>query len=258
MANRRYKDEQWLREQYCEEKKSIREIAGLCDCSYQTVSRWLDNHGIETRYTSSAQISRLKDHQWLRKQYCEKQKSSYKIAELCNCSRKTVCRWLDNHGIETRGMSSAPDSRLKDEQWLREQYCGEEKSTIEIAKLCDCCRATVFNWLKRHGIEMRSIDGQNNPNWNGGRFPYGPGWNGTKRRKVRQRDGFECVRCGMSQSEHKTEYGQKLHVHHLKKARDIDDPEERNAVDNLITLCRGCHSEYEQFASVLQPQLVAD
>jgi 5-methylcytosine-specific restriction endonuclease McrA len=58
----------------------------------------------------------------------------------------------------------------------------------------------------------------------------------------------------MSQSDHRTEYGQKLHVHHLEKARNVDDSEDRNSMENLITLCRDCHNGYEKFTGALKPQ----
>ena len=74
---------------------------------------------------------------------------------------------------------------------------------------------------------------------------YGEGWSKEKRERVRDRDGYECVICGIPQSEYKEHYGMALDVHHIKSARDVDDDKERNKMSNLITLCRPCHMEYE-------------
>jgi predicted HNH restriction endonuclease len=53
----------------------------------------------------------------------------------------------------------------------------------------------------------------------------------------------------MGEEDHLEEYGRRLDVHHITPAREIDDPDERNAMDNLITLCRGgCHHTWEQMA----------
>lgn len=34
--------------------------------------------------------------------YLEKELSSYQIAELCDCSKRTVLNWMDKHGIDRR------------------------------------------------------------------------------------------------------------------------------------------------------------
>jgi len=41
----RYKDKQWLEEQY--ENKTQKEIADKCGVSRTTITRWMDNHDIE-------------------------------------------------------------------------------------------------------------------------------------------------------------------------------------------------------------------
>jgi len=49
--------------------------------------------------------------------------------------------------------------------------------------------------------------------------------------KVKDRDGWKCVKCGSLDS---------LHTHHIKKWDDY--PELRFDIDNGLTLCHGCHS----------------
>ena len=120
------------------------------------------------------------------------------------------------------------------------------------------------NALEEAGFEARTmgewiLTGKDNPNWRGGAFPYGSGWNEAKKEQVRERDGRECQCCGRPEDEHIELYGRKHSVHHIQKARDFDDPKQRNHPDNLITLCESkeCHKRWEKMAP-LRPQVVAD
>jgi len=250
-ADKRLEKKDWLREQYVEQEKCTREIAGECGCTKKTVRYWLKKNDIETRPKGGGKPDeRVEDEAWLRERYVEHGRSIRDIAEECACSGRTVGRWLDHYGIETRSTPD-PNENLSDKDWLHEQYIEKKNTMIDIAQKVGCTRQTVSKWVKKHGLQSRgpgALTGPKNPNWKGGRVPYGPGWNKRKKRQVRERDGHKCVDCGMIQAEHKDKYGEKLHVHHLRKARDVDDPEERNAPENLVTLCRGCHPRWESIA----------
>jgi len=50
----KYRDEEWLRDQYHGERLSAGDIADKCDCAKSTILRWLDRHGIEKRDRSEA------------------------------------------------------------------------------------------------------------------------------------------------------------------------------------------------------------
>jgi hypothetical protein len=89
--------------------------------------------------------------------------------------------------------------------------------------------------------------GKDNPMYDGerkGHPIYGPDWRYI-RRDARERDGFSCQDCGLSEREHKARYGQELEVHHIKPIREFDNVEEANQLSNLITLCRAHHRKYE-------------
>lgn len=63
--------------------------------------------------------------------------------------------------------------------------------------------------------------------------------------KARERDGFACRICGRTE---------KLHVHHIDGhgERDINGKRQtpNNAIENLITLCGGCHSSITKFRNL--------
>ena len=255
----KYQNEEWLREQYVNQQQSGYEIAQECGCSANTVYAWLDRHGIETRSEGTDAKRRVTDQRiidsdWVHEQYVEQHKSVREIAEECGCSFTAARRWIHRHGIETRAdHQRAPDRRLTDPSWLRNQYEEDSRHCHEIAEECGCSETAVREWLNRHGIETRGsadFTGEDHPRWNGGVVDYGAGWNGRKRRAVRERDDHNCQNpgCSVTQSEHLDEYDEKLHVHHLQKARDVDYPEKRNAKENLITLCRDCHRRWEKIA----------
>jgi hypothetical protein len=93
----------------------------------------------------------------------------------------------------------------------------------------------------------RTMGGEDSPHWKGGEAPYGPGWTVRKKRRVRIRDQARCQECGATEPEHLVEFGTKHDVHHVTPARECDSPEERNAMNNLVTLCHGaCHEKWNQ------------
>jgi len=202
------------------------------------------------------------DKEWLEKKYWEEELSTADIASEIGCSAASVRMWMERHGIRRR---NAPEwgeltsekeieentpEQLLDEDWLRTAYIKEKESTTDIAERLNCGHSTVCSWLKRHGIEI-SYDGyfptgEDHWNYDGGLEEYGPGWQ-SKRRKVRSRDDYMCQRCGLPESEHKSKWGQELHVHHIIPRKEFLDEngdfnhQEANALDNLIAVCRDCH-----------------
>lgn len=114
-----------------------------------------------------------------------------------------------------------------------------------------------LNALNDAGFQTDFIDqlkrGEEHPNWEPDTTDrYGSGWTVKKKREVRKRDGYECQVCGLSQQEHLEKLGARLNVHHIIPARKFDDAEARNSPDNLVTLCRSCHSKWEGIP--LRPQ----
>jgi DNA-binding CsgD family transcriptional regulator len=262
-ASDKVKNKNWICEQYVEQRKTTYEIADMADCSKSTVRRSLIKHGIARRKAGHQTSDKVKNKNWLREQYVEQGKSTYEIADMADCGADTVLRHLNKHGIETRTRKGGPPapSKVKNKNWLREQYVERRKSTLEIADMIDCTDSTVRRSLIENGIETRppptDLSGADHPSYAGGESEYGLGWNESKKRAVRERDNNACRNCGMSQEQHRQLCNQRLHVHHITKAREFDDADKRNDMSNLIALCRECHlGHFERMADTgLQPQI---
>jgi transposase/predicted RNA-binding Zn-ribbon protein involved in translation (DUF1610 family) len=249
----RLQDAEWLQEQYQQKGRSGPDIADECGVAVGTVYSWLERHGLKRRDRHEAQadgdIKPLRDPDWLRSQYWEKGRTASEIAEECGVYDSTVNRWLDRHGIDRKGQSVARSGesvrKLEDPDWLYNQYHEQGLSTPDIAEKYGVTPACVGDWMDRHGIDRRGRKGEDNPMWKGGANDYyGPSWYAA-RRQARERDGYTCQRCGMTDEEHLEEYHQELHVHHIQPFRTFQDHQNANKLDNLITLCRDCHDSLE-------------
>lgn len=102
---KQYQEEAFLRREYVENRRTLVDIADECDVSDQTIRRWLENHGIDRRDRSEAQISereKFHDEQWLREQYLDNRRSMRDIAEECGVTPSGVKKWIDKFDIEAR------------------------------------------------------------------------------------------------------------------------------------------------------------
>ena len=76
---------------------------------------------------------------------------------------------------------------------------------------------------------------------------YGQEWQDVREEALR-RDGHECQSCGLTHEDHKADdslFGEGLHVHHIQKACEFDDPRDANRLENLVSLCATCHRKSE-------------
>lgn len=82
--------------------------------------------------------------------------------------------------------------------------------------------------------------GENSPMFRGDKDPNrGARWNRLAA-SIRERDSFSCRRCGIGECG--TLRKEKLSVDHVRPWRSFVDKDVANHPDNLVSLCRVCHS----------------
>lgn len=167
----------------------------------------------------------------------------------------------DELGRFKPGTHWRPHRVFREREYLMQEYLERKRSAAEIAAEHGVGESAIDFWLRRHKIPRRTISearaikywgqvGPANPQY-GIRGELHPRWLGgggtperqrvftrhegrALRRVVHERDGHRCRRCGAEKNGPKS-----LHIHHVAPWAN---EELRLEVDNVITLCRSCHS----------------
>lgn len=137
---------------------------------------------------------------------------------------------------------------LAERSALGRKFCSEkcyhDWRGIKVNSLCRKCGKTfqIAESVVKKGSGFfcskecyhRYNRGKNHPTWRGGRVstPYDQGFNKKLKERIRQRDNYKCGICQCPQ----LEFFQKLDIHH------IDYNKKNNVFQNLIALCRRCHT----------------
>jgi 5-methylcytosine-specific restriction endonuclease McrA len=161
------------------------------------------------------------------------------------CSRGCYGAWLSQQP-DKKPPSNSIHPRKRIQRTCRE--CGKEFEITPSALLYKgygtfCSRECTGRWRAKRGLTPRLpiLRGTQNHNWKGGyKKYYGPNWR-EQRRATRKRDKYICQLCGVTECD----LGQELHVHHITPFREFDSYQDANCLDNLISLCKPCHTLLE-------------
>lgn len=246
--DRSYRDPEYLREQYVEQRRSANKVADDCGVTSSTIHRWLDRLDIE-------RSPRYKDEAWLRTQYLYECRDQSDIAEECDVATTTICHWLARHEItegesfETADCASCGQQfryypSVRDGQYCSNE-CANEPRKRQVKVVCPGCEET---FERRASLDTEycsmacwSEDTNTVSDWS---KMYRGVWYRQRRRAMR-RDNYECAECGISNEEHKRRFGRALEVHHKVPVRLFDawdlPIEDAHTLRNLITYCRTHH-----------------
>ena len=174
--------------------------------------------------------------EWLYQKYIIEKLSTYEIGKLVDRNPKNIYNKLKDFGIPTRSRAET----LQQNSWwkLGKEHHGKGKTRDEETKL-KISEAKKGKHYPNLVGENNGMYGKRSANWKGGVTPERQNIYGSILWKeivktVFERDEYKCKRCGNTQQK-----GNGLHAHHVKAWADY--PDNRFDLDNLITLCKGCH-----------------
>jgi len=172
------------------------------------------------------------------------------------CRKKTryfVCEWCGETVQATGGGQGRDNQRFCSRACANRAH--NEKRRNRVTTSCSYCGAEIerqvsrLNYCTAHFCSLECKDkyhsdamsGSGNPRWNGGHTDYrGSDWYSVQR-AARERDGYVCRGCGMSNDDCLKEFGGSLQVHHIVPYSATKD----NGLVNLVSLCNRCHSKVE-------------
>lgn len=135
--------------------------------------------------------------------------------------------WLQKMSAVMKTVQNRPEVKRKKSEaskaaWARGTYDKRNASEEWKRKIAEGVKAAHARG------DFGELSGEKNPNWRGGISfePYGLGWTIKRKRFIRERDGYKCAVCDVSGNI----------VHH------IDYNKKNHELDNLITLCKSCHT----------------
>lgn len=112
-------------------------------------------------------------------------------------------------------------------------------------------RSTLSNAQMGENNPQYGNTGEDCPNWKGGLSKKFSDAFYKNREDVIQRDNEECRVCSMSREEHREWCSKDLTAHHITPRDNFIDesgekpPDEAGAMNNLFTVCKGCHRGVE-------------
>lgn len=130
------------------------------------------------------------------------------------------------------------------------EWCGDEYRRAEAnskgSRFCsrECQSSAQSVEFSSDDWYLQGVRGPDHPSYEGSDEYRGTNWP-EQREAALERDDRQCVNCGLSMEEHIERHGCELHVHHIDPIGNYDVVEDANTLDNLLTVCRSCHSKVE-------------
>jgi biotin operon repressor len=146
-----------LKQLYYDEGLSQRQIAERLGCSEWTVRSQMRQYGLQARRPGGRRRWAISED-LLRRLYCEENLSQAKIAEQIGCGERVIRARMREYGIRPK---SPADYKKLDvpEPLLRELYCRDRLSLLQIAGQLGCSQTVILRRLQEYGIDRRPRGG---------------------------------------------------------------------------------------------------
>lgn len=156
-----HRNKNWLEEKYLEDNNSLSEVSIICGCSRETIRTWLKKHNIDRRnYYEKVDLNcsgKHKDSEWLEKKY-KKERSIYKLSDICGCSPSTIHKNLKKIGVDRIGNEANCSKNHLNEDWLKNKFIEDKLSIKKIASDCGCSNTVIRKSLDEFNIKRDHIN----------------------------------------------------------------------------------------------------
>ena len=108
-------DSVWLKKQYCDLRRTSRDIAKEIGCDKSIICRRLKKFNIPIRNSSESKIKEIRSYMsvnWLNQQYINQKRNSTSIAKEFNVCSATIRKWLKKLKIPIRSLSESRQGLL--------------------------------------------------------------------------------------------------------------------------------------------------
>jgi DNA-binding CsgD family transcriptional regulator len=129
----------------------IREVSVETRHPDEQICEWCEYRHTDVQLPPHTEREPYHDAEWLAELYHEENHTAAEIAERCECSEWTICKWIHKHDIKIRYQS---------EHWLRARYHEDGMTIRDIASECEARKTTIWEYLCDHDIETRPPGGK--------------------------------------------------------------------------------------------------
>lgn len=151
-------NKEWLYEEYVVKDRRSKEIADEYGCTQNTIQQWLRRHQIKKPITTHYREKKQHElYDYLYHNHVELGKSVSQIAEENNVSYDTIHSNLKKNGIEIIKQNKHHKFSEEEIQKIISLYCDEKMSAYQIGLLFDTDNGTIRRYLRKYGIETRSL-----------------------------------------------------------------------------------------------------
>jgi len=154
-SRRKQFDRELIEELYLRQGLVVREVADKLGVSRRSVQAELDRHNITFRNKPGKRIV-PPDRETLIRYYTVERLTLVEIGRIVGSCAEIVRRLLNEYGIERRSPVNGFSDEIVGRERLFQLYVTDKMSVSQIAQKFGISDASVYKYLKRHGIKLRS------------------------------------------------------------------------------------------------------